>query len=99
VTMVRAGCGLVVRRSVTALRSSTSIPIGGGHDRGIGFEPLAAGRAVRDTPALVLAIPGSGPRIQAAIEAGGPGRVEVDALFRPDAVPWIRARRALTVCE
>jgi hypothetical protein len=25
--------------------------------------------------------------------------VEVNALFRPDAAPWIRARRALTVCE
>ncbi len=98
-TVVRAGCGLVVRRSVTALRSSTSISIGGGHDRGIVYEPLAAGRAARDTPALVLVIPGSGPRIQAAIEAAGPGRVEVDALFPPDAVPWIRARRALTVCE
>ena len=38
-------------------------------------------------------------QIQAAIEAAGPGRVEVDALFRPDAAPWIRARRALKVCE
>ena len=71
-TVVLAGCGLVVRRSVTALRSSTSIPIRSGHDRGIGIEPLAAGRSARDTPALVLVIPGSGPRIQAAIEAAGP---------------------------
>src|SRR6266568_9246630 len=36
VRVVPAGCGLVVRRSGTALKGSTSIPIGGGHDRGIG---------------------------------------------------------------
>ena len=73
--VVLAGCGLVVRRSVTALRLSTSIPIGSGHDRGIGFEALAAGRAARDTPALVLVIPGSGSRIRSRRRSRpGPGQ-------------------------
>jgi UDP-N-acetylmuramoylalanine--D-glutamate ligase len=53
--------------------------IAGGHDRGIDYGPLAAGLAGRDTPTLVLAVPDSGPRIQAAIEAAGPGKVEVAA--------------------
>ena len=45
--------------------------IAGGHDRGIDYRPLAVYFATRDTPALVLAVPDSGPRIQAAIEAAG----------------------------
>jgi UDP-N-acetylmuramoylalanine--D-glutamate ligase len=53
--------------------------IAGGHDRGIDYAPLAAGLAARDTPTLVLVVPDSGPRIQAAIEAGSPGKVEVTA--------------------
>jgi UDP-N-acetylmuramoyl-L-alanine---L-glutamate ligase len=53
--------------------------IAGGHDRGIDYGPLAAGLAARDAPTLVLAVPDSGPRIQAAIEAGSPGKVEVAA--------------------
>jgi UDP-N-acetylmuramoylalanine--D-glutamate ligase len=53
--------------------------IAGGHDRGIDYAPLAAGLAARDAPTLVLAVPDSGPRIQAAIEAGSPGKVEVAA--------------------
>ena len=53
--------------------------IAGGHDRGIDYRPLAAGLADRDTPALVLAVPDSGPRIQAAIEAAGPAKVDVIA--------------------
>jgi UDP-N-acetylmuramoylalanine--D-glutamate ligase len=51
----------------------------GGHDRGIDYQPLAAGLATRDAPTLVLAVPDSGPRIQAAIEAESPGKVEVTA--------------------
>lgn len=53
--------------------------IAGGHDRGIDYQPLAAGLATRDTPTLVLAVPDSGPRIQAAIEAENPGKAEVTA--------------------
>jgi len=53
--------------------------IAGGHDRGIDYQPLAAGLATRDAPTLVLAVPDSGPRIQAVIEAAGPGQVEVTA--------------------
>jgi UDP-N-acetylmuramoylalanine--D-glutamate ligase len=53
--------------------------IAGGHDRGIDYAPLAAGLAARDAPSLVLAVPDSGPRIQAAIEAESPGKVEVAA--------------------
>jgi UDP-N-acetylmuramoylalanine--D-glutamate ligase len=53
--------------------------IAGGHDRGIDYGPLAAGLAARDAPTLVLAVPDSGPRIQAAIEAESPGKVEVTA--------------------
>jgi UDP-N-acetylmuramoylalanine--D-glutamate ligase len=51
----------------------------GGQDRGIDYAPLAAGLAGRDAPLLVLALPDSGPRIQSAIEACGPGKVEVTA--------------------
>src|SRR5262249_41301241 len=51
----------------------------GGHDRGIDYAPLAAGLAARDTPALVLTVPDSGPRIRAAIEAAGPAKVDVVA--------------------
>jgi UDP-N-acetylmuramoyl-L-alanine---L-glutamate ligase len=50
--------------------------IAGGHDRGIDYQPLAAGLAGRDAPTLVLAVPDSGPRILAAIEAAGPAKVE-----------------------
>ena len=53
--------------------------IAGGHDRGIDYQPLAAGLATRDTPTLVLAVPDSGPRIQAVIEGENPGKVEVTA--------------------
>jgi UDP-N-acetylmuramoylalanine--D-glutamate ligase len=53
--------------------------IAGGHDRGIDYAPLAAGLAAREAPTLVLAVPGSGPRIQAAIEAAGPAKVDVVA--------------------
>ena len=53
--------------------------IAGGHDRGIDYRPLAAGLAARDAPTLVLAVPDSGPRILAAIEAGSPGKVETAA--------------------
>jgi len=53
--------------------------IAGGHDRGIDYAPLAAGLAARDTPALVLTVPDSGPRIRAAIEAAGPAKVDVVA--------------------
>jgi UDP-N-acetylmuramoyl-L-alanine---L-glutamate ligase len=51
--------------------------ITGGHDRGIDYRPLAAGLAAREAPTVVLTIPDSGPRIQAAIEAEGPGKAEV----------------------
>ncbi|HEY6278004.1 MAG TPA: UDP-N-acetylmuramoyl-L-alanine--D-glutamate ligase [Streptosporangiaceae bacterium] len=50
--------------------------IAGGHDRGIDYQPFAAGLAQRDAPTLVLAVPDSGPRILAAIAAEGPGKVE-----------------------
>jgi len=53
--------------------------IAGGHDRGIDYQPLAEGLATRDAPTLVLAVPDSGPRIQAVIEAENPGKVEVTA--------------------
>jgi UDP-N-acetylmuramoyl-L-alanine---L-glutamate ligase len=53
--------------------------IAGGHDRGIDYQPLAAGLASRRTPTLVLAVPDSGPRIVAAIEAERPATVEVAA--------------------
>src|SRR5262249_17880402 len=53
--------------------------IAGGHDRGADYAPLAAGLAARDTPALVLTVPDSGPRIRAAIEAAGPAKVDVVA--------------------
>jgi UDP-N-acetylmuramoyl-L-alanine---L-glutamate ligase len=53
--------------------------IAGGLDRGIDYAPLATGLAGRDMPTLVLAVPDSGPRIQAAIEAAGPAKVEVTA--------------------
>jgi UDP-N-acetylmuramoyl-L-alanine---L-glutamate ligase len=44
----------------------------GGHDRGIDYAPLAAGLLARDAPTYVLTLPGSGPRIRAAIEAAAP---------------------------
>jgi UDP-N-acetylmuramoylalanine--D-glutamate ligase len=45
--------------------------IAGGHDRGIDYAPLAAGLAPRQAPTLVLTLPDSGPRIEAAIAAFG----------------------------
>ena len=59
--------------------------IAGGHDRGIDYQPLAAGLAARDAPTLVLAVPDSGPRIQAAIEAAEPAKVDVVACDGLDA--------------
>jgi UDP-N-acetylmuramoyl-L-alanine---L-glutamate ligase len=57
--------------------------IAGGHDRGIDYAPLAAGLTPRPAPTLVLTLPDSGPRIQtavqAAIEAGEHGKLEVMA--------------------
>jgi UDP-N-acetylmuramoylalanine--D-glutamate ligase len=53
--------------------------IAGGHDRGIDYGPLGDGLAARDAPTLVLAVPDSGGRILAAIEAAGPGKVEATA--------------------
>jgi UDP-N-acetylmuramoylalanine--D-glutamate ligase len=53
--------------------------IAGGHDRGIDYQPLAAGLAARDVPTLVLTVPDSGPRIQAAIDAEGPSKIDVVA--------------------
>ena len=46
----------------------------GGHDRGIDYAPLAAGVLARDEPTLVLTLPDSGARIQAAIERAGAGQ-------------------------
>jgi UDP-N-acetylmuramoylalanine--D-glutamate ligase len=51
--------------------------IAGGHDRGIDYAPLAAGLAPRQAPTLVLTLPDSGSRIQAAIEATADGKAEV----------------------
>jgi UDP-N-acetylmuramoylalanine-D-glutamate ligase len=48
----------------------------GGQDRGIDYGPLAAGLMPRDASTLVLTLPDSGPRIQAAIEAGIEADVE-----------------------
>jgi UDP-N-acetylmuramoylalanine--D-glutamate ligase len=59
--------------------------IAGGHDRGIDYAPLAAGLAAREVPTLVLAVPDSGPRIRAAIEAAGPAKVDVVACDGLDA--------------
>jgi len=59
--------------------------IAGGHDRGIDYTPLATGLAARGWPTLVLAIPDTGPRIQAAIEAAEPAKVDVVACDGLDA--------------
>jgi UDP-N-acetylmuramoylalanine--D-glutamate ligase len=59
--------------------------IAGGHDRGIDYAPLAAGLAAREAPTLVLTVPASGPRIQAAIESVGPAKVDVVACTDLDA--------------
>jgi UDP-N-acetylmuramoylalanine--D-glutamate ligase len=59
--------------------------ITGGHDRGIDYAPLATGLAARDMPTLVLAVPDSGPRIQAAVEAAEPAKVDVVACDGLDA--------------
>jgi UDP-N-acetylmuramoylalanine--D-glutamate ligase len=59
--------------------------IAGGHDRGIDYAPLAAGLAAREAPTLVLTVPASGPRIQAAIESVGPAKVDVVACADLDA--------------
>jgi UDP-N-acetylmuramoylalanine--D-glutamate ligase len=59
--------------------------IAGGHDRGIDYAPLAAGLAAREAPTLVLTVPDNGFRIQAAIEAGEPAKVDVVACDGLDA--------------
>jgi len=41
----------------------------GGHDRGIDYTPLATALVARAAPTYVLALPDSGPRIRAQIEA------------------------------
>ena len=43
--------------------------IAGGFDRGVDYEPLAAGVANRRAPLLVLGVPASGPRIIEALQA------------------------------
>jgi|CZKW01.1.fsa_nt_gi UDP-N-acetylmuramoylalanine--D-glutamate ligase len=53
--------------------------IAGGHDRGIDYAPLATGLAGRDAPTMVLTLPDSGPRIQAAIKAVNHNPVQVTA--------------------
>ncbi len=53
--------------------------IAGGQDRGIDYAPLAAGLGGREAATLVLVLPDSGPRIQAAIEAARPGGVSAEA--------------------
>jgi UDP-N-acetylmuramoyl-L-alanine---L-glutamate ligase len=53
--------------------------IAGGYDRGINYQPLAVGLASRDAQTLVLTVPDSGPRIQAAICAEELENVEVVA--------------------
>ena len=59
--------------------------IAGGEDRGIDYQPLAAGLAARAEPTLVLTVPDSGPRIRAAIEAEPAGKAEVVACDGLDA--------------
>jgi UDP-N-acetylmuramoylalanine--D-glutamate ligase len=59
--------------------------IAGGQDRGIDYAPLAAGLTRREAPTLVLTLPDSGPRIQAAIEAEHPAGVEVAPCAELDA--------------
>jgi UDP-N-acetylmuramoylalanine--D-glutamate ligase len=71
--------------ALEAFRGRRVALIAGGHDRGIDYAPLATGLAARDMPALVLAVPDSGPRIQAAIEAAGPAKVDVVACDGLDA--------------
>jgi UDP-N-acetylmuramoyl-L-alanine---L-glutamate ligase len=51
--------------------------IAGGQDRGIDYQPLAAGLAGRSADTLVLTVPDSGQRIRAAIEAARPGSAGV----------------------
>ena len=51
--------------------------LAGGHDRGIDYAPLAEGVARRDRPTLVVTMPGSGPRIGAAVLARSGDRCEV----------------------
>ncbi|NHC46190.1 UDP-N-acetylmuramoyl-L-alanine--D-glutamate ligase [Motilibacter aurantiacus] len=52
--------------------------VAGGQDRGIDYEPLAAGLAQREAPTLVLAVYETGPRIAAAAAGRAtPGRLEV----------------------
>lgn len=70
----------------------------GGHDRGIDYRPLAEGLAARlaegavdgvadgAEPLLVLALPGAGRRVHAAIEAGpGPAPRVIDVTDVPEA--------------
>jgi UDP-N-acetylmuramoylalanine--D-glutamate ligase len=49
----------------------------GGQDRGIDYAPLAIGLKDRKAPTLVLTLPDSGPRIQAAMETVHLAAVEV----------------------
>jgi UDP-N-acetylmuramoylalanine--D-glutamate ligase len=49
--------------------------IAGGQDRGIDYAPLAAGLRDRTPPTLILTLPDSGPRIEAAVEAARLARV------------------------
>jgi UDP-N-acetylmuramoylalanine--D-glutamate ligase len=73
--------------------------IAGGHDRGIDYHPLADGLAARSAPTLVLTLPGSGPRIAAAIaeldrssiETDGSGPVPLTARPCPDLAAAVRA--------
>ena len=73
------GAGWMAPLGLLGVHNRRNALIAGGHDRGIDYGPLAAGLAARDAPTLVLAVPDSGPRIQAAIEAESPGKVEVTA--------------------
>ncbi len=59
--------------------------IAGGQDRGIDYQPLAAGLAAREEPTLVLTVPDSGPRIAAALLARGDDPPEPPA-SRPEVV-------------
>ena len=79
--------------------------IAGGEDRGIDYQPLAAGLAARGEPTLVLTVPDSGPRIQAALRARGGDPPEPPAIRRlggdtPAARPASPAKRLQVVaCE
>jgi UDP-N-acetylmuramoyl-L-alanine---L-glutamate ligase len=63
--------------------------IAGGHDRGIDYAPLAAGLAARPAPTLVLTLPDSGPRIEAALlaAAGLAGAGPTGGAAAPEVLP------------